>query len=54
MRPMLVAMIEYFQPVRISNAVRFLRWQAEGRTRRTSRMPSGQPARWFRPVSSAT
>jgi hypothetical protein len=40
-RLMLVAMVEYFQPVRVSKAVRFLRCRAEGRTRSTrSRMPS--------------
>jgi hypothetical protein len=52
---MLVAVIEYFQPVACSNAVRSFICRPDGLTRRTiSRMPSIQPSRRFRPVSSAT
>jgi hypothetical protein len=52
---MLVAMMEYFQPVFFSRSVRFSACRPDGLTRRTiSRMPFSQPLRRLRPVTSAT
>ncbi len=52
---MIVVMIEHFQPMCFSNAVRSFICGPDGLTRRTiSRIPLVQPSRVFSPVNSAT